>query len=189
MFRLYPGEEFREIPLKVPPRRRYAVSNYGRLLSFSKEFGDGRILKGARSDGYPTLAYKTYKNGKPSCHCYFIYRWVAEFFIPKASEDQVFVLHLDHSRDNDKVSNLAWATREEMLAHYNKSPNVIQARTVKRRLGKGLKLTSTQVIHIKKRLQDPNRKTRIKMLAKQFGVSEMQINRIRTGENWGHIKV
>jgi DNA-binding Xre family transcriptional regulator len=58
-----------------------------------------------------------------------------------------------------------------------------------KRVGYGLKLTSTQVIHIKKRLQDPKRKTRIKMLAKQFGVSEMQINRIRTGENWGHIKV
>lgn len=188
MFRPYPDEEFREITLKVPPRRRYAVSNYGRLLSFSKEFKDGRLIKGGRSDGYPTLCYKTMVNGREKSHCYFVYKLVAQYFIPKTSDDQTHVLHLDFSRDNDRVGNLKWATREEMLAHTQKSPKVIQAKTVKR-VGYGLKLTSTQVIHIKKRLQDPNRKTRIKMLAKQFGVSEMQINRIRTGENWGHIKV
>jgi len=188
MFRLYPGEEFKEITLKVPPRRRYAISNYGRILSFSKEFKDGRIIKGARSDGYQTLCYKTALNGKMKSHCYFVFKLVAEHFIPKTSEEQAHVLHLDFSRDNDKVANLAWATKEELLAHTRKSPHVIKAKSV-RRVGNGLKLTSTQVIHIKKRLQDPNRKTRIKMLAKQFGVSEMQINRIRTGENWGHIKV
>jgi hypothetical protein len=188
MFRLYPNEEFREITLKVPPKRRYAVSNYGRLLSFKREFGDGRILKGARSDGYATLCYKTAIAGKMKSHCYFVFRLVAEFFVEKTSEDQTQVLHLDHSRDNDRATNLKWATKQEMMAHTRKSPNVIKAKSVKR-VGNGLKLTSTQVIHIKKRLQDPNRKTRIKMLAKQFGVSEMQINRIRTGENWGHIKV
>jgi hypothetical protein len=164
------------------------VSNYGRILSFKHEFKDGRILKGARSDGYPTLCYKTMVNGKQKSHCYFVFRLVADLFIPKTSEDQTQVLHLDFSRDNDKVDNLKWATKEEMMAHTRKSPNVIRAKSVKR-VGYGLKLTSTQVIHIKKRLQDPKRKTRIKMLAKQFGVSEMQINRIRTGENWGHIKV
>ncbi|MFT7352689.1 MAG: hypothetical protein ACI9XR_002476 [Flavobacterium sp.] len=29
----------------------------------------------------------------------------------------------------------------------------------------------------------------MKMIAKQFGVSEMQIARIRSGENWGHITI
>jgi hypothetical protein len=47
----------------------------------------------------------------------------------------------------------------------------------------------TKVMRIKKMLQNPNRKTRIKMIAKQFGVSEMQIFRIKSGENWGHIVV
>jgi uncharacterized protein YjcR len=45
------------------------------------------------------------------------------------------------------------------------------------------------VIHIKKLLAKPNRTTRLKMIAKQFGVSEMQISRIKSGENWSHIKV
>jgi DNA-binding Xre family transcriptional regulator len=45
------------------------------------------------------------------------------------------------------------------------------------------------VKRLKKKLLDPNRKTRYKILAKQFGVSEMQLHRIKTGENWGHIIV
>jgi hypothetical protein len=53
----------------------------------------------------------------------------------------------------------------------------------------GPKLTETKVMRLKKILLDPNRKTRMKILAKQFGVSEMQLYRIKSGENWGHIKV
>jgi Mor family transcriptional regulator len=30
---------------------------------------------------------------------------------------------------------------------------------------------------------------KIKVLAKQYGVSEMQIYRIKSGENWSHITV
>jgi hypothetical protein len=29
----------------------------------------------------------------------------------------------------------------------------------------------------------------LKMLAKQFGISEMQLYRIKSGENWGHVKI
>jgi DNA invertase Pin-like site-specific DNA recombinase len=53
----------------------------------------------------------------------------------------------------------------------------------------GRKLTSTKVIHLKKLLSNPDQKNRIKMLAKQFGISEMQVYRIKRGENWSHIKV
>lgn len=189
MVTLYPSEVFREISIETPLRFRYALSNYGRLISFSETFDDGRELRGGRSDGYRTLVYKWKdSNGAIRNKHLFLYKYIAVFFIPKTSEDQVHVLHLDHSRDNDKISNLKWATRAEMLAHYKKSPKVIEAAKKFNRTGKG-KLSSTQVMHIKKRLLDPNRKTRVKMLAKQFGVSEMTLHRIRTGENWGHIKV
>jgi hypothetical protein len=42
---------------------------------------------------------------------------------------------------------------------------------------------------IKRKLSDPKRKTRMKMIAKQFGISEMQLYRIKTGENWGHVTI
>jgi hypothetical protein len=53
----------------------------------------------------------------------------------------------------------------------------------------GRKLTVTKVMLIKKLLARPEQKTRMKMIAKQFGVSEMQIRRIKSGENWSQVKV
>ena len=58
---------------------------------------------------------------------YFFYRFVAENFLVKESQDQIFVLHLDYNCANDDLSNLKWATKEQMLAHAKKSPYVIQA--------------------------------------------------------------
>jgi hypothetical protein len=51
------------------------------------------------------------------------------------------------------------------------------------------KLSESKVKVIKKLLAGPNRKTRIKMIARQFKVSEMQIFRIQSGENWGHVTI
>ncbi len=117
---------------------------------------------------------------------------IAQHFIPKQSEDQKYVLHLDYTRDNDVITNLQWATYKEMIAHGNKSPKMIENRknllefNIK---SDGKKLTSTQVIRIKKMMQRKDRKTRNKMIAKQFGISETHLSRIVNGENWGHIKV
>ena len=192
MIILYTNEEFREIETDFPLKYRYAVSNRGRLISFSENFKDGNLLKGSNADGYKTFRYGKSVNGKRSYKTLFIYKLVAEFFIPKTSEEQQYVLHLDYVRDNDLVKNLKWATYEEKQAHYKKSPHVINSmkNLIEHNIkADGRKLTTTKVIYLKKLLNKPNQKTRIKMLAKQFGVSEMQINRIKRGENWGHIKV
>ena len=50
--RKYPGEEFREIVVDHSVRLRYAISNFGRMVSFSDEIKNGRLLKGMLSDGY-----------------------------------------------------------------------------------------------------------------------------------------
>lgn len=192
MIRLYPNEVFREVEIDYPLQMRYAVSNRGRLISFTNEFKDGRELKGGIADGYRTLRYKMRNNGKVTDKTLYIYKLVAELFIPKTAEDQLYVIHLDHSRDNDIVSNLRWVNYEERMVHYRKSPAVIKSKLklIEHNIkSDGRKLTSTDVIRLKKILNKPNRKTRIKILAKQFGISEMQIHRIKTGENWGHIKV
>ncbi|MGL2965153.1 NUMOD4 domain-containing protein [Flavobacterium sp. XGLA_31] len=193
MIRFYANEVFREIETDVPMKFRYAVSNRGRLIRFTNEFRDGDELKGSISDGYKAFRYgRTNENGKRIYKTSFVYKLVAEFFIPKTSEDQQHVIHLDFSRDNDTVENLRWATYDEMMEHRKKSPYVIES---KRKLiehnlkADGRKLTTTSVIRLKKMLNNPDRKTRIKMIAKQFGISEMQVHRIKRGENWGHIKV
>ncbi len=192
MIRFYANEVFREIEVTVPLKFRYAVSNRGRLVSFTEKITEGNLLKGSTSDGYKSFRYQKTINGKRVYTTFFIYKLVAEFFIPKTSEDQKYVLHLDYVRDNDLVQNLKWATYEEAQIHRSKSPHVINS---KKKLiehnikADGRKLTTTKVIHLKKLLNKPNQNTRIKMLAKQFGISEMQINRIKRGENWSQIKV
>lgn len=190
--KIYPGEEFREIELEDKLIFRYAVSNRGRLISFSDEIKNGRLLNGSKSDGYKMFRYRMRREGKVINKHFFICKLVAHHFVPKQSEEQTYVLHLDRVRDNDDFRNLRWATREEMIEHSRKSPFVIQAKknllehNIK---SDGKKLTVTKVMLIKRLLAKPDRKTRLKMIAKQFGVSEMQIRRIQSGENWGHIKI
>jgi len=192
MIRFYPDEEFKEIILETQHKFRYALSNYGRLISFTDDIKKGTLLKGTYTDGYHTL--RTYKqvNGVRKQKTILLYKLVAEFFIPKTSEDQLYVIHVDRKKDNDRVSNLRWVNYKEKMEHYRTSPRVIASQkkvTEFNRRADGKKLTETTVIRLKKILLDPNRKTRMKILAKQFGVSEMQLYRIKSGENWGHIKV
>ncbi|MEO8760407.1 MAG: NUMOD4 domain-containing protein [Bacteroidia bacterium] len=189
MIHFFVGEKWKEFLNKKHLKFKYAVSNFGRLISFTDKIEDGRLLKGSIADGYPTFSYVT-KKGKGKV--LFIRKIVAENFLPEKKEDQEFVLLLDFNRKNNLVSNLKWATRAEMLLHYKKSPAVIQAQKNLQQLHRdndGKKLTTTQVMHLKKMIFNPNRKTRLSLIAKQFGISEMQLYRIKSGENWGHVKV
>jgi NUMOD4 motif/HNH endonuclease len=188
----YPNEEFKEIEMPESLTLRYAISNFGRLISFSKKIEDGRALKGSLTDGYRVLRYHINEEGNRINYHHFFYKLVAQYFLKKTSEDQVHVLHLDRDRSNDVVSNLQWATKQEFLDHCRKSPYVIEA---KKKLvehiikSNGAKLTTTKVMFIKKWLQEPEQKTRLKIIAKQFGVTPEHLRMIKNGERWGHIKV
>jgi hypothetical protein len=190
--RIYPEEEFREIEVDSSLKLRYAVSNLGRMVSFTDDIKNGRLLRGTKSDGYKVFRFKIYRNKKILNSHFFIYRLVAQYFIPKKSDDQVHILHLDYCRSNDHVGNLKWATETEKLEHIRKSPYVMRAykqRVEQETARNGHKLTVTRALYIKKLLANPKQKTRLKMIAKQFGVSEMQIRRIKSGENWGYLKI
>lgn len=193
MIRMLPNEQFREITFERKLKRNYAISNRGRLISYTDKIQKGIELKGSMTDGYRMFGYRFVNEEKVTKYKhFFIYKLVAEYFLLKESEEQKYVLHLDYVRNNDVVNNLKWATYEEMIAHGNKSPKMIENRKklVEHHIkSDGKKLTSTQVILIKKTLNRPDRKIRNKMLAKRFNISETHLNRIKTGENWGHIKV
>jgi hypothetical protein len=173
-------------------KKRYAVSSWGRLKSYSENFDDGQIIKGSLQEGYPILRMKKLIPGtkKHRNFAFLIHKVVAEAFLHKPSEEHCYVAHLDYNKLNNRIDNLKWVTQAEMNELNNKNPRVLATRGVYRKdKNFGHKLTSTDVIRIKKMLADLNRKTRIKIIAKQFGVSEMQIFRIQSGENWGHIKI
>lgn len=188
MSKFHIDEKWRTIDLhRETSDVKYAISNYGRIISFTTTIEEGKFIKGSTLAGYPALRIRYYGKNKN----FYIHRLVAEFFLPEKEENQEYVIHLDFRKSNNHHSNLAWASKVEWLAHYQKSPNVKAAREKmkenKPQVGK--KLTSTEVMRIKKLIFDPNRKTRMKIIAKQFGISEMQLYRIKSGENWSHIKV
>jgi len=194
--RFYPSEEFREISLGEDDDKLqsfYAISNFGRLVSYRDNIENGRLIKGSLTDGYRIWRYRHIVNNKKIYRHRFFYKLVAEYFLPKPTAEQKYVLHINYCRSNDHVSNLKWATKEEMIVHRYQSPTAIKVR--EKNLPKlwaakgGQKLTETQVMLLKKKLLDPNRKTRMKILAKRFGVTEMQLHRIKTGENWGNVKI
>ena len=193
MIRYYPNEKFKQIEINDPLRKKYAISNYSRLVSYTDDIRKGMEIKGALTDGYRLFRYK-FKDeiGKIIYRHYFYYKLIADHFLPKTGPNQNHVIHLDYVRDNDKLSNLKWVTYEEMLEHINKSPGLIENR---RKLHEfnlqsdGVKMTVTKVMRLKKMLQRPEQTTRKKIIAKQFNISQTQLKRIETGENWGHVKV
>lgn len=190
MIHIFPNEIFIEITSEYKFKLRYAISNYGRLISFTKEFNDGRLLKGSLNQGFRTLYFKTIINGKKTNKQFFFYNLVGQYHLTKENPEANYIIHLDHIKDNNHYSNLKWVTHEERIKHYKLSPAVITAREkliAHNTQRDGAKLTETRVKLLKRKLLDPNRKTRLKVLAKQFGISEMQLYRIKSGENWGHV--
>ena len=188
MIKSYWNEEWKDI--RFPDgalRKHYAISNYGRVISYCESMKDGKLVKGGCLKGYKTLPVRPY--GKSTT--LYVHKLVAEYFLEPPRKGQNFVIHCDYNKSNNFVGNLKWANKEEVFIHQQGNPSVIKGRAKARERcpSQGPKLTSTQVMRLKKKLLDPQRKTKLRIIAKQFGISEMQLHRIRKGENWGHIKV
>jgi hypothetical protein len=165
--------------VEKPPR--YEVSNFGRLRSFQNN-EKGEIIKGSVIQGYKSLNIRLPK-GKSFNR--YVHKLIAETFVEKPSIDHKFVIHLDFDKQSNHYENLKWVTKDEMVAHNKLNPAVINKPIPQRT--KNYKLTETKVRMIKKMLQHDN--TRLKMIAKQFGITHTQLNRIRSGENWGYVKI
>jgi hypothetical protein len=134
--------------------------------------------------------YRIIENKRTITYGELIHRLVAILFLEKPSEQHTLVSHLDFNKLNNHVSNLKWMTFEENLVHRVKSPNIEKAlaerKTKKRNENtKVYKLTSTKVMLIKKKI---NNGVPLRVLAKNFKVTETQILRIKRGENWANVK-
>ncbi len=155
---------------KTPNGNRYAITNYGRVISYTTVPKEGIILKQGKIGKYcgASMGRKTY----------LVQRLVALQFVRKYRADQLYVIHIDYDSANNYFRNLKWASRDEMETHNRKNPRA------KKRGNQ--KLTVGRVKIIKQRLLQGKTS---KMIGKQFGVTDMQIHRIKTGENWGYVKV
>jgi hypothetical protein len=160
---------------------KYEVSNYGRVRRVMPN-GEYKLIKQLYTGGFPVVMGIRCEDKKQ--RSFYVHHAVAELFLPPKTEDQYRIVHLDFDKANNVFTNLKYVNKEEWWAHQNKNPKVIAAK--KRRTYS--KLNEAKVAIIKRKIFDPNRKTRMKMIAKQYGISEMQLYRIKTGENWGHVK-
>ncbi|MAO07797.1 MAG: HNH endonuclease [Alteromonas sp.] len=172
-------EQWRDIVFDdgIDPNEKFKISNYGRIINCNRE--EEFLVNETCINGYPNLRVRQRKNGKFTSR--YVHKLVAQTFLEQG--DGEYVIHLDYDKMNNHLDNLKWATKREKEVHQFSNPeykNKPRKRTYS-------KLTETKVKLIKRKINDPNRRTRMKMIAKQFGISEMQLYRIKTGENWSSV--
>ncbi|WP_218598944.1 HNH endonuclease [Polaribacter sp. NJDZ03] len=175
-------EEWKDIKFdeKISDVKKFKISNYGRVLYIKddKEF----LREKSFINGYETIYVKQVVNNKSTSR--YVHKLVAQHFLEKESEEKIFVLHLNYDKTDNTLENLKWATKREKELHQFKNPVFVESIKNKKN---SYKLTEGKVKIIKRQLK--NKRTRITMIAKRFGVSDMQIHRIKSGENWGHVKI
>ena len=165
-------------------RNRYAVSSHGRIASYKDNIvKDGKLLQGSLTTGYRTLNLHR-PNNKGTL---YIHREMAKLFHKKPSPTHKYVIHLNHNKLDNKTKNLKWATLDQMIEHQQGSPAKKAYKIKQANRKEGLKLTASQVRKIKTVLGSKSRNLTIRQLAKQYGVSEMTMYRIKSGENWGRV--
>jgi hypothetical protein len=156
---------------------KFEISNYGRLKSF-KTAKTGKLINTSLLKGYKALIIKL-KSGKSTTK--YLHKLVAEHFIDKDNELQQYVIHLDFDKLNNHVSNLKWVTKQTMFAHQKINPNYTRGAI------NNAKLSETDVIRLKMKLARD--KNKLYVLAREFGITHTQLNRIRKGENWKHVVI
>lgn len=144
------------------------------------------LLDGLRTNQRKKLA-ADWKSRATNYHS-LVHKLIADYFVKKPSENHTIVAHLDYDKLNNKASNLKWMTHEENVIHQRSSPYVIAEKEIRRNSGgktsRNVKLTVIKVMLLKKLL---NEGKPVKSLVKKFKVSDMQIYRIKSGENWGDV--
>lgn len=186
MIKKLSGEEWKRIRFTGDEgmRSSYAVSNRGRVASFKEDvYEDGKLLNGSVTTGYRTLNLHTRVNKGTI----YVHREIAQAFLKKPSPRHDVVIHVNHDKLDNRLSNLKWVKTEEMVAHQQKSPAKKAYKEAQANKEVGQKLTAGQVRKIKEQLSNPKRRLTIKQIAEKYDVSEMTLYRIKSGENWGRV--
>lgn len=163
---------------RISEKEKFKISNYGRILNCKG--AQENLVTISFINGYQNLPLKQQVNGKSTSR--YVHKLVAEHFLERKPDD-AYVIHLNYDKKDNHVSNLKWATKAEKENHQFTNPEYL-ATPRKRTYSK---LSEAKVRLIKRKIFDPNRRTRLKMIARQFGISEMQLYRIKSGENWSSV--
>ncbi len=176
------GEKWKRMTFKLPTKNHYyEISNFGRLRSIEKETNKPRLLKTPPLKTVNLQMFCLKLEGEVSKGIY-IHKAVAEYFVKKDDPKKNKVLHLDGVKTNNHWKNLKWCTLSELRTIQVKKglyPNISE------RKASNIKMTEAKVKALKRMLK--RGKTKRKVLARKFNISEMQLSRIIRGENWGHV--
>ena len=175
--RIYPTEKVEVMRLRGSQGNRFDITNFGRVISFDTTPEEGEPWKLSRfSNKYPYPCFYHKRN------VMLVHRLVAKHFLPQPGKAEVFVIHKDRSVTNNIASNLKWVDKQGHLEHAMKG----EAWQNLKGMTANAKLTEDRVRLIRKKIAAG--KTRMKIIAKQFGISEMQLYRIKVRENWAWVK-
>ena len=163
-------------------KMNYMLSSHGRIKSVNKKTKDEHLIKGTYTKGgYHQFNIKLADDYRQT---FYVHREIAKLFLGKPKKNQEYVCHKDGDKKNNKLKNLLWATRDDWSALHRKLG------TYANREYNGTynsKLNEKEVVAIKKSLK-AGKKTKTS-IAQKYGVSITQINRIASGENWGHVTI
>ncbi len=175
----YSLENWTIVPVKgLKIRKQYQISDFGRIRCKDKKTDDWKIVKQSANKGYFLYTFTTDDKLKPTI-TKAVHKLVAELFCKKKSNDVKFVIHLDFDKSNNHIDNLKWVNRKDLVLHHRNSPSYENRRF------RNAKLSIEDVIKLKKKLLKGDMK--LYKLAREFGITHTQLNRIRSGENWGNV--
>jgi len=180
--RSFYNERWVPVSCKAPTKQNnYEISDYGRIKSITKATGNERLLKGSiMGFGFVLLNLRLKDNIKQSI---YVHRFVAEHFVEKEYGDQTFLVHINGEKKNNHFGNLKWLNQKELTA-WQKETGVLANRIAARSLK--YKMNETKVKLLKARYKKG--KTKRSILAKQFNITEVHVERIIKGEYWAHVK-
>lgn len=174
------NERWSKVKAKADTKKcNYYFSDYGRLKSVDKMSGNEKLLKGSlMKQGFMQLNLKLEDGVRQG---FYVHQLVASKFVKK-DRKKPMLIHIDGNKLNNYWENLQRVDRAGMTQHQITQGVYLHEN---RKMPSHAKMNETKVRLLKKRLQEG--KTKRKVLAKSFGITETQVRRIEKGENWGHI--
>jgi len=161
--------------------KTYHFSDCGRLKSVDKETGKEFLLKG--SNTVQEFIQLNLKFKDKTRKGFYLHKLIAEKWVEKENDNQTYVIHLDRNRKNNNYENLKWMSQEELTAFRAEAGLFL---TKNRKKNANYKMNPSTVLLIRKKLKEG--KTKKKIIAKQFGISRSQIDRILNNEAWEWVK-
>lgn len=154
---------------------RYFIDEDGQLYT---NFGKTKMSNNYIRNGYLSNTLYWVDGTKKQ---YSRHRLILMVFCPVENMDELQVNHIDGNKLNNNLSNLGWTTPKENTQHAWDNNKCEKMRGENHPLHK---LTEKQVLEINERLSNG---CSISQLAREYGVSNRTIGRIRDKKSWKRV--